>query len=504
MTVLDAPPRIEEPDELERWVNVYEAIRADPTILKWLRKEHPDTYEWVRSGLLALRLRVSGDKWRDPRPGHGARPEQLIPGTPGSFSTRTDWVLWLLNGGRGSGKSKTGGEATKELVSERRWIKPPVWALVGETIDAVRVVMFEQALIPLFPDSFVSEWNRSACELHLANGAFLKGFSSRAPQKILGYNLAGAWCDEMASWADADRSPMAPHTTWSNLLLAVRFHDSHTWIPRIIGTTTPKAVRLIRNPDPNDPDNPGKGIYDQPTTVVSNMSTMANAANLPKSFMTNVIDPLRGTRLFEQEVEGKLVDAALGAQWTRELIDRMTVPDTYPNAQGGGIVRTVIGVDPSVGEGRGDECGIVVAGLAADGNVYILEDRSVRAPARVWVEVVRSAYEKWGSSAVVVEKNNGGELVRETIGRYAAHLPLVDVHAKRSKMVRAEPVALLSDQNRLRLAGEFPKLTYQMATWEGEGPSPDRLDAMVYAVLWLAPPHDISNLISNSRARSRR
>lgn len=492
-------------EEITRWVMVGEAIREDPRILGWLQDAHPDTYQWVIAGLRELHRRVRAESWRDPRPGLGGRPEQLFPGSPGSFSDRVDWVLWLLTGGRGSGKSRTGGEATAEMTTNRQWFEPPVWGLVGQTLDAVRTVMFENTLLHIIPEGMVRQWNRGPCELWLHNGAFLKGFSSEAPRKILGYNLAGAWCDEMATWADADRSPRALHTTWSNLVLAVRAHDNRNWVPKIIGTTTPKAVRLLRNPDPDDPENPGPGLYDQPTTVISNMSTMANAANLPVSFMTNVIEPLKGTRLYNQEVLGELVDAALGAQWTHELIDQMTKPEHWPMRQGGGFERIVIGVDPSVGEGLGDECGIVVVGLAADERAYIIADMSLRAPARIWVEVVRSTFERFNANLVVVEKNNGGELVRETMGRYAPNLPIVEVWAKRNKILRAEPVALLSDQDRLRIAAvnDLSKLTYQMTTWEGDGPSPDRLDAMVYAVLHLIPPDNIGELISTFRPRTR-
>lgn len=509
MTILDLPPRGGDTLEL-RWARVAEAIRAEPRLLALLRRDHPDLYKGVLAGLHALAIRASDEEWRDPAPDKGARPEQLLPGTPGSFSDRTDWLLWLLCGGRGSGKSRTGAEGTKEQILGRTWTDRAVWALVGQTLDAVRVNMVENTLMQVLPPGSIHRWNRGVVELTLSNGAFLKGFSSAAPRKILGYNFHGAWVDELATLDDADRSPSAMHTTWSNLVLAMRGHDNHTWKPRIIGTTTPKAVRLLRNLDPNDPENPGPGIYDAPTTVVSRMSTLDNIHNLPEHFILAAVKPYEGTRLYAQEVEGELLDLAVGAQWSAELIAQMkgtaglVYSPHYCEAQAGGYRRIVIGVDPSVGEGIGSECGIVVAGLCQDGRGYILADLSKRCPPREWARLVSLAAKAWNADSVVAEVNHGYELVTAVLNQYDPSLPVRKVVGKRSKMLRAEPVALLSDQDRLRIAAEdgAPKLCFQMTTWEGDPKqdSPDRLDAMVYAALDLLRPANIGDLVTFLRS----
>ena len=499
-------PDMREVQEEDRaaWISLAEDIREDPEILGYFEAKNPELYLAVVAGLQSLAIDARSWEWRSAHESVGGRPEQLLPGTPGSFSERTDWLTWLLMGGRGSGKSRTGGEGTRELLQGRKWLyEKPVWGLVGQTLEAVRIQMVENTLLKILPPGSVARWNRNTVELYLTNGAFLKGFSAQTPDRIRGWNLHGAWADELASWPDADKAT-AEDGTWSVLKLAVRAHDNHTWIPRIIATTTPRPKRLLRNPDPKDPEHPGKGIYDDPTTVISSMSTMANIANLPPSFFATVIEPLQGSRLYEQEVEGKLIDAVIGAQWSWELIERMKFHPDHPETLAGGLQRIVIGVDPSVGAGLAGECGIVVVGIALDGRAYVLEDCSKRCPADEWVAIIARAYSKWHASAVVVEINQGGELVRETLGRYAPNLPIVEVRGKKGKTLRAEPIAHLSTRDRVRFASdELSALQLQMRTWDGSGDSPDRLDAFVYACLYLLPVGGLDELISVNRGGAR-
>ncbi len=516
-------------DPVEFWLQIAEAVRDYPTWLGFVQRTNLRLYTALVDGLRTLAISARSEEWRDPREGVGARPEQLVPGTPGSFSDRTDWLVWLLMGGRGSGKSRTGAEAIRELLYGRNWSEDPRVALVGQALESVRIDMVERTLLEVVPASSVIRWNRSTCELwldlgmHLVGGrrvpriAYLKGYSSEAARKLRGPNFHLAWADEIATWTDANRSPGAESTTWSNMAMAVRMDDRGTWTPRIIATTTPKSVTLIRNVDQADPLNPGPGIHDDEFTVVSQMSTMDNQANLSSDFFRTQIEPKKGTRIYDQEVLGILMDAALGALWTREQVDAMTVSEGWPLAQGGGFTRTVVGVDPSVGSGDGDECGIVVAGLARDGRAYVLEDLSMRGTPAEWIKVVTDAYHRHGCDAAVVETNNGGALFEELIRREDASVHVVEVWAKAGKVLRAEPVALLSDRDRVRFADnmtevdgkrvapKFVRLQHQMTTWEQDGPSPDRLDAFVYACLNLLPEADnVTRVLSVIRRRRRR
>ena len=405
-----------------------------------------------------------------------------------------------------SGKSRTGAEAVREFCLGREWgIDQPEVALVGKRLEDVRVTMVENTLLKVLPPGAVAQWNRGSCELWLTNGVYMRGYSSEAAENIRGPNLVLAWADEVSSWKDANRSPAAEYTTTSNLRNALRIEDGD-WVPRLIATTTPKPVNVLRNVDPDDELNPGVGLYDDPHTVVSNMSTLDNVEHLSPHFIRTVVEPLRGTRLFRQEILGELMDAALGALWSIELVEQMTVDEATPHMAGAGLRTVVIGVDPSIDGGRGDECGIVVAGLAFDGAAYVLADLSARCAAPEWAQIVKEAAVEWKADAVIAESNQGGELVSAVLTRDAVNLPVIEVHAKRGKILRAEPVALLSDRGMFKLAGDFPKLTRQMKTFTGNEPgedSPDRLDAMVLAALHLLPPDNYRDLVKVKRGRRR-
>lgn len=523
-----------DPELREMLADVAEIQVHDPDAFEALRAAEPRLVAEVEEVFRHLSIEVSSAEWRD----GAARPAQLIPGTPGSFSDRVDWVVWLLMGGRGSGKTRTGAEAVKEMVLGRTWSEPPYVALVGQTLDDVRTTMVERTLLPILPPGSVLRWNRSTCELWLINGGYLKGYSSDAARRLRGFNGHLAWCDEIATWTDADRAPAAPDTTWSNMMMAVRADDHGTWQPRIIATTTPKDVRLLTNPDQSDPTNPGPGLHDAETTVVSAMSTLDNAANLSDSFLLSTVEPLRGTRIWDQEVLGKLMGAALGAFWTLEQAEAMICQDgpLEWNIRAGGLDQIVVAVDPSVGAGDGDECGIVVAGLARDGRVYILEDVSERAHPAKWSATVAKAVERWSHAprrvpdivglnpqqpekhrvCVVAEANQGYLLVSEVLSAAGVGVEIVPVWAASAKKTRIEPVAVLSERmmpddparGMIRIAAPdgAPRLRRQMTTYEGVGDSPDRLDAMVYGVAWLKP-HEwgmdrVINLGAHAAARS--
>ena len=413
-----------------------------------------------------------------------------------------------------SGKSVTGGQGTKEMTLDNEWkVLPggPIGALVGQTLDSVRKSMIEETLLPILPPGTVAKWNRGPCELYLwlperhmgaRRQVKLQGYSSEAPRKLRGPNHAFAWADEIATWADADRSPEALDTTWSNMVNGVRYRDDGSWRPRIVATTTPRSVKLIRNPDPYDPQDPGVGLYDDPMTVRVHMSTLENRANLAPAMIERIERADKSTRLYQQEIEGRLLDEVEGALWSYELVEDMRVVPTYPTRQVGGLEKVVVAVDPSIGAGMGDECGIVVVGKGYDGHAYVLEDCSVRADAPEWSRKVRGAYQRWNANLIVAEANQGGELVREVIQR-GVPLPMKMVWAKKNKRLRAEPVHAMAEAGRVFLAGSFDQLEYQMRTWDPEDttmPSPDRLDAFVYAVTDLLPMDEgLGQLIGTDR-----
>ena len=477
----EAPEAVElTEEEREKWLEIVEELRERPKFWSWLREVHPKGYDDLSQAIRSLHRMALQATWR-----HSARPEQLLPGTPGSFSDRTDWRTWLLMGGRGSGKSRAAAEAIRELILSRDWSIAPRIALVSTTLDAVRVDMVEGQLLDVLGDEVV-KYNRGTVEIFCRNGAYLKGYSSERPRRLRGPNFVAAWADEPANWMDADLAP-SEDSTWSNLEFATRLDDGKTWVPRIIATTTPKPVRLLRVRDENDEHYPG--LVDDEGTVVCHLRSADNLDNLAEIFKRRVIARYKGTRLGRQELEGMLLDAAEGAMWSPELISAHRGTIRTLN-QASGMGRIIISVDPSVGDGSADECGIVVMCANQVGDqAWVLEDASMRGKPKEWASRVYELFQTYKADCVVAEVNHGFEMVRETLQREDANIPIRSVVAKRGKMARAEPVSLLTEQHQIWWMGDFPLLEGQLTTWEptsGKG-SPDRLDAFVQGALHLLP-----------------
>jgi len=477
---------------------VLEEIRRDSGFLEWLEEHHPELFSELPKIVNRVQSSTRIEGWR----GVHARPDQLLPGTPGSFSDRTDWRTWLIMGGRGGGKSRSAAEALRELLLLTDWLNgPPKCALVSTTLDAVRIDMVEGQIEPLFGDE-IDRYNRSTVELWLRNGAYLKGYSSERPRRLRGPNFHLAWADEPANWLDAHLAP-SEDSTWSNLEFATRMDDGGRWSPRIIATTTPKPVRLLRIRNREDDHYPG--LVDDPDTVISNVRTMENIDNLAAIFKKRVIGRYEGTRLGAQELEGRLLDNAEHALWSPEQIGSLRIPMhrmLLPGTRG----LTVVGVDPSAGDGSGDECGIVVSSKLLDANGYstnqaaVVDDRSIRGRPAKWADAVMQAFADWNADFVVVEVNQGHEMARETLLRASPNMPIRTVYAKRGKEIRAEPIALLTDQGRVRFAGSFLLLEDQLCTWEPDSgqDSPDRMDAFVYSMLYLLPAREVVNSLVTS------
>jgi phage terminase large subunit-like protein len=291
-------------------------------------------------------------------------------------------------------------------------------------------------------------------------------------------------CDEVASWSDA-WAGSADDTTWSNLVLGCRLGKN----PQVVVTTTPKPVRLLRGTF-KEP-----GLLDQPGTVVTRASTYENLDNLAPSFKARVLEKYEGTRLGRQELHAEMLDDSPGALWRAEWLERNRV---HPEHPGGGytgdLVRVVVAVDPAPGVGpQSDETGIIVAGLGLDGHAYVLEDATTEATATAdeWAARAVKAWIDHRADALVAESNNGADLVRSVIRHHNAFAPIQLVYASRGKQTRAEPIAQLYEQGRVHHAGSFNALEDQLLTWDPEDTrqkSPDRLDALCWAIWSLIPP----------------
>jgi phage terminase large subunit-like protein len=378
------------------------------------------------------------------------------------------WRTWVIMGRRGAGKTRAGAEWVRAQVEGARPTDPGQArriALVGETIDQVREVMVfgESGIMACTPHDRRPEWEATRRRLVWPNGAVAQVFSAHDPDSLRGPQFDAAWADELAKWKRAEEA-------WDMLQFALRLGEH----PRQVVTTTPQNVGVL------------KAILRNPSTVVTHAPTEANRAYLAASFLEEVRARYGGRRLGRQELDGLLLEDVEGALWTNALLDACKV-DKVPE-----LSRVVVAVDPPVsGTNRSDECGIVVAGVVAQGApgewcAYVLEDASVAGSPKVWAEAAIAAMERHGADRVVAEVNQGGDLVEATLRSVNAFVPYRAVHATRGKAVRAEPVAALYEQGRVKHVRGLTGLEEQMARmsvkgFDGKG-SPDRVDALVWAI----------------------
>ncbi len=390
-----------------------------------------------------------------------ARDDQL---PPDAGPSGAPWTTWLVLGGRGSGKTRTGAEWVRGLALGRPpFAASPVGriALVGETLGDARAVMVEgpSGLLAIHPSDERPAYNVSRRELVWPNGAVAQLYSADDPESLRGPQFGAAWADELAKWRYAER-------TWDMLQFCLRLGHQ----PRQIVTTTPRPVPIL------------KRLLAEPATALSRASTRANAANLAPGFLTTVTARYHGTRLGRQELEGELLEDRDDALWRRDVIDRLRM-DTAPP-----LVRIVVAVDPPVTSGsRADACGIVAAGRAADGRAYILADATLQGRKPLdWARAAVRLYDSLDADCVVAEVNQGGELVAEMLRQVSPALPLRMVRATRGKYLRAEPVAALYEQGQVHHIGAWPELEDQMCDFAPGGmssaESPDRVDALVWAL----------------------
>jgi phage terminase large subunit-like protein len=390
-----------------------------------------------------------------------ALPHQLPP--------RGAWKTWVIMGGRGAGKTRAGSEWVRAQVEGAGPADPGKCkrvALVGETIDQVRDVMVlgESGIVACSPPDRKPEWLASKNQLVWPNGAMAQVFSAHEPEAMRGPQFDAAWADELGKWKKGGEA-------WDQLQFALRLGRN----PQAVVTTTPRNVGVL------------KAILKNPSSVIAHAPTEANRAYLAESFLAEVRTRYGGTRLGRQELDGVLVEDEEGALWTARMLERAKVA-TVPECS-----RVVVAVDPPVTSSKqSDECGIVVVGADTRGDprdwrAVVLEDASVRgASPEGWARAALAAMERHGAERLVAEVNQGGDLVERLVRMIDPQVAFRAVHATRSKMLRAEPVAALYEQERVAHVRGLQALEDQMCQmtvtgWKGRG-SPDRLDALVWAL----------------------
>ena len=389
-----------------------------------------------------------------------ALPHQLPP--PGN------WRTWVVLGGRGAGKSRAGAEWVRSVVEGPRPSDPgraSRIALLGETIDQAREVMVfgESGILACSPPDRRPCWRSGRKLLEWQNGATAQVFSAHDPESLRGPQFDAAWLDELAKWPRAEAA-------WDMLQFALRRGEQ----PRQCVTTTPRNTAILRR------------ILEASSTVNTWAPTRANPF-LPRSFLSEVRARYGDTRLGRQELDGRLLAEAEGALWTTERLEALRV-EAAPK-----LDRVVVAVDPPVtGHRRSDACGIVVAGAATAGppetwQAFVLEDASVEAASPLeWAEAALAAYKRHDAQRLVAETNQGGDLVETVLRQVDPMVAYRGLHASRGKAARAEPVAALYEQGRVRHLRGLAALEDEMCLMTVRGfegsRSPDRLDALVWAL----------------------
>ena len=364
--------------------------------------------------------------------------------------------------GRGWGKTRTGAE---DIIKFACLNPNTVSAVVGPTYNEVRRIAFHgpSGILKNLPKACYLKgkgFNGQRLELYLWNGSIIQGYSAEVYDTLRGPNFHRAWLDEIAAW-------QYPEQAFDQVMLSLRAKIGNQ-DPKCIITSTPRPSPLI------------KSIVNDPHTYVTRGSTHENADNLAASAVERMDRMYGGTTIGRQELHGELLDATEGALWNDTIIEanraaKKDLPD---------MVKIVVAIDPAnTSTNHAAETGIIVAGLGVDECYYVLEDASIRASPHGWASQAVKAYHKWSADKIVAEVNSGGEMIGVNLSTIERDIPYDSIWASRGKITRAEPIASLYEKGRVKHVGLFRELEDQMTSYvAGAGKSPDRMDALVWAL----------------------
>ena len=384
-----------------------------------------------------------------------ARDKQLQP--------HIDHYIWLILAGRGWGKTRTGAQDIA-LYALRN--PNTNCAVVAPTAGDLRRVCFggNSGLLSIVPKECYLEspdqkgFSSSLNEMRLFNGSKITGYAASEPDRLRGPQFHRAWCDELAAW----RYPEA----FDQLMFGLRLGDN----PQCVITTTPKPNKII------------KDLIARDDVITTSGNTFENEANLADSALTMLKDKYEGTNLGRQELYAEIIESFEGALWNANLIDKSRISEKKELSQ------IIVAVDPAVtANANSDETGIVVVGKDYNNHYYVLEDLSGRHPPEKWGRIAVNAFYEWEADRIVAEVNNGGDLVERLIRNIDNQISYRSVRATRGKILRAEPISALYEQERVHHVGVFSELESQMCSYTGDtNSSPDRLDALVWGLTELS------------------
>lgn len=441
------------------------SVELEKLIARW-------PLEYRERALREIKARVAGERFVfycsvgpscDGNPHEGvpyqhARSDQWPP------PAREAWFVWMIRSGRGTGKTRTGAEWCRQISSKVGRI-----AMVGRRGKDVRGTMVEgpSGLIYVCERAGIGyDWKPSQMEFTFANGAKIFGYSAEEPDSLRGPQHGAAWLDEPAHMALIEE-------VWSNLLYGIRL-TGHPGGARVLCTSTPLPLKWLRD------------LEEKESTRVVRVATRVNMVNLDPMFIDNVIKPLEGTRNGRQELEGEILTDTPGALWKGAYLQTLKAED-IPTWEA--FDRIIVSIDPAGStKKRADATGIVVVGRI-DGRYIVLADLTGKYSPREWAREAVNAYEHWRADAIVAEHNFGGDMVKENLDNEVERRPnmlpprIIITRSQRAKDIRAEPIVGLYEHGAVAHVPGLTELEDEQLSWvPGSGPSPNRVDAVVFAI----------------------
>jgi phage terminase large subunit-like protein len=279
-------------------------------------------------------------------------------------------------------------------------------------------------------------------------------------------------CDEVCAWTRGQDA-------FDQLMLGLRLGQA----PRCVITTTPRPIKLLKN------------IMAAKDTHITSGSTYDNLSNLAPTFKRTILEKYEGTRIGLQELRAQVLEFSQNALWHPEMLENCRV--TFAPK----LRRVVVGVDPATSSDKekpGNNTGIVAAGIGYDGLYYVLEDATLRDKPHIWAKCAAGVYHARQADILIAEANQGGDLVATLLKVVDPTVAVRLIHASRGKALRAEPIAALYEQDKVRHVGTFLELEQEMCNFDptaprqglkGDSDSPDRVDALVHCLAELNSKH---------------
>lgn len=390
-----------------------------------------------------------------------ARPKQLAP--------KGDWHCWLILAGRSWGKTRT---ASEFIVNEVKQGRATQVALIGRTSSDVHDVMLNNPRSGIIKVAElrglqIAKYNRTKGHITFTNGATISSYFATEPDKLRGPEHDLGWLDELATFPETTASKEYG-SAYDNFLMGLRLGDN----PRYIATTTPRGTKFLRD------------LVDKPTTHVTSGPSFENTS-LPQAFIDDMLATYDGTRRGRQELYAEILTDVEGALWNGDsfkYVDQSSVP-TFD--------RIVIACDPSTTTNQGsDFTAIAVAGATekeGKQQFYLLHTEALKVSPNEWATRINHLFNQFGADLVVVETNQGGDMVESTLRQVNQNLPIKRIHAKRGKALRAEPVSLLYERGQVWHVGTHDEAEDQMTQFPSKSlPNDDLVDAVVYSLTELS------------------